>query len=329
MKNKFIEALESNNIQQLKKINKSDLHNHATRGSNINYIEEWYGKKLERPPYKFNDLMDMQEWYNKSIKPVCIGKEGFLKRIEGAFRQAKEDGISLLSMSFGIGDSLFFEHNLELYVAAIHEIHQRVAKEVIFIPEICFGRTSEIEIIERNFEKILNLNYFKSIDLVGDDIQPVDNYKKIYRKAKQNGFILKAHVGEFGDAQSIRRAVDILELDHVQHGISAVESKDVMKWLQKNKIQLNICPTSNVMLKRVKSYKCHPIKELYYSGIPVTINSDDMLIFNQSVSEEYLNIYNAGILSATELNDIRENGLVNMFLEKNYYMEEYNESKVY
>lgn len=309
MKNKFIESLKSNNLGQLKNVNKSDLHNHATRGANIIFIEEWCKKDLERPPQKFEDLMDMQDWYSRIIKPACVGRKGFLKRIEGAFRHAAEDGVKLLSMSFGIGDAIFFDNNLELYVKAIHEIHQGVAKDIKFIPEICFERTSDIEPVERCFEDILSLNYFKSIDLVGDDTQPVDNYKTIYKKAKKNGFILKAHVGEFGEAESIRRVVDILELDQVQHGISANQSNEVMKWLAINKIQLNICPTSNVILKRVKDYKSHPIKELYHAGIPVTINTDDMLIFNQSVSQEYLNIYKAGILSANELNDIRENGL--------------------
>lgn len=308
MKQKFIESLEENNLEQLKAISKSDLHNHATRGGNITFIEEWSKSSIQRPP-KFSDLMDMQDWYNKSIKPICRGQEGFLKRIESAFRQAKEDGITLLSMSFGVGDELFFDNNLELYVEAIDITHKTIAKEINFIPEICFGRTNEIESSEICFEKILSLNYFKAIDLVGDDTQPVDNYKRIYRKAKEKGFILKAHVGEFGDAESIRTAVDVLELDQVQHGIAAVQSKEIMKWLADNNIQLNICPTSNVMLSRVKGYKSHPIKELYAYGIPVTINSDDMLIFNQSVSQDYLNIYNAGLLSANELNEIRENGL--------------------
>jgi len=34
-----------------------------------------------------------------------------------------------------------------------------------------------------------------------------------------------------------------------------------------------------------------------------------MLIFNQSVSQDYLNIYNAGLFSAVKLNEIRETGL--------------------
>ena len=99
----------------------------------------------------------------------------------------------------------------------------------------------------------------------------------------------------------------------MQHGIAAANSKSVMKWLSDNKIQLNICPTSNVLLNRVKNYKVHPIRKLYDYGVKVTINTDDMLIFNQSVSEEFLNLYNAGVFNPAELDEIRQNGLLGNF----------------
>lgn len=309
MKNKFIEYLETKDLEGLTKIPKSDLHNHATRGGNVSFIESWANKSIKRPPKTFNDLLDMQNWYDDNIKTLCKGQEGFIKRVESAFEHAKRDGITLLGMSFGIGDALFFDNNLRLYVDAIKKIHEGTAPNITFIPEVCFGRTDNIEKIEEIFNEVLSLDFFKSIDLVGDDTQSVDNYKNIYRKAQEHGYILKAHVGEFGNAESIRRAVEVLELDQIQHGINAVKSKETMMWLAENKIQLNICPTSNVMLKRVVDYTSHPIRDLFDHGIHVTINSDDMLIFNQSVTQDYLNLYNAGVFSATELNVIREYGL--------------------
>ena len=318
MPNKFIDCLENKDIDGLKEIPKSDLHNHATRGGNIKYV---IGDKdnisLEQSlPNKFSNLDEMQEWYNKTIKPYCTGKHGFVKRIEAAFMQAQNDGIKVLSMSFGIGDRIHFNGSLDDYIDEIKSIKDKIAPDIVFIPEICFGRTNNIKPIEEVFDEILSLTYFKSIDIVGDETLPVDNFKNIYRRARKNGFILKAHIGEFSSAESIRKTVEILELDQVQHGISAVESKEVMLWLANNNIQLNICPTSNVMLSRVRCYEKHPIGILYSYGIPVTINSDDMLIFNQSVSEEYMNLYNSGILSATELNYIREIGLGKYNIDK-------------
>lgn len=65
----------------------------------------------------------------------------------------------------------------------------------------------------------------------------------------------------------------------------------------------------------VESYSVHPIRKLYDHGIPLTINTDDMLVFNQSVSQEYLNLFKSGLMNAEELNHIREIGL----REINYY----------
>ena len=110
-------------------------------------------------------------------------------------------------------------------------------------------------------------------------------------------------------AQRPRHTVEVLELEGVQHGIRAADSPDVMKWLSQNQIQLNVCPTSNVMLGAAGSLDKHPIRKLYDRGVSVTINTDDLMIFGQSVSEEYLNLYRAGVFSPEELDGIREAAL--------------------
>lgn len=120
---------------------------------------------------------------------------------------------------------------------------------------------------------------------------------------------LKAHVGEWGTAEDVMEAVKLLSLDEVQHGIAAVHSAEVMQFLKEKKIRLNITPTSNVMLGRVTDMAMHPIRQLYRAGIDVTINSDDILIFDSDVSKEYLRLYQSGCLEADELDDIRVNGL--------------------
>ncbi len=63
------------------------------------------------------------------------------------------------------------------------------------------------------------------------------------------------------------------------------------------------------MLGDAANYKDHPIKLLYESGVPVTINTDDFLIFDSSIENEYLLLYQSGTLTAEQLDDIRKNGL--------------------
>lgn len=301
----FTKAIEDNDLEALRRINKSDLHNHATRGGNIRDFNIDVTILQSR---NFHSLDDMQLWYDSNIKVLFNGREGFITRIESAFHQALRDGVTRLSLSFGIGDITHF-NNTEHFVDNIKRIHSNIAPNIDFLPEISFMRTNNIRSVESVIDEVLDVDYFKSIDLVGDDMEKVDNFKSIYRKAKSKGMILKAHLGEFGDAESIRKGVDILELDQVQHGISSHKSQDVLKWLERNSIQLNICPSSNIMLNRVDSYKEHPIRTIFDQGIKVTINSDDMLIFDQSVSKDYLNLYNSGCMSAYNLEKVLKFGM--------------------
>ena len=80
------------------------------------------------------------------------------------------------------------------------------------------------------------------------------------------------------------------------------------------------------MLGYAQSYKEHPIKELYENGVSVTINTDDLLIFDSSIENEYLLLYREGALSAKQLNEIRLKGLTGS--EKKYGIWEINQGEV-
>jgi len=306
----FIEALESKDIEKLRSIPKSDLHNHSILGGNLKYIEKWIGKKLPRLTKRITSIEEMEAWVSKNFIPYIEGKIGFEKAIEAAFVQAKEDGVVKLEMSIDVYFKYLYNGSAEELIKTLKRLHQENAPEINFIPELGFNRSVPQELLIEWFEPYLDYDYFKSVDLYGDELaQPASNFKQLYRMAKSRGLKLKAHVGEFGDAESIQETVEILELDEVQHGINAVQSKSVMNFLQKNNIQLNICPTSNYMLSRVENIKNHPIRELFDNGIKVTVNTDDVIVFQNGVSEEFLLLYSQGILSAKELDIIRMNVL--------------------
>lgn len=305
----FIQSLKDNNLGDVTTFPKSDLHSHAGRGGNIRFIEEWAGKKASPPPKKFYSLSDMQQWYSDHIRSLAGGREGQIKRWEACFRQASQDHIAVLALSFSTAE-IELAGGIDEFIRLITEMNRVHSPETVFLPELTYDRACDAEKEASEIDGILCRHYFKSIDICCDEFaQPVRAFKLLYRKAKDYGLRLKAHVGEFGTADDVMEAVEELELDEVHHGIAAAKSDFVMNWLARHKIQLNICPSSNVMLDVVDEYKNHPIGRLYRAGIPVTVNTDDMLIFNQSVSQEYLNLYNSGVLNAEELDEIRINGL--------------------
>jgi len=309
MKDIFCQALYYNSIDDLRKVSKSDLHNHGGRGGSIEYIQTWANVRIQPPEKPFASLDQMQEWFELHVKTHCIGIQGYLKRIEAAFFQAQKDHIKVLSLSFGIGE-IDAIGCMKLFSETVNALHQRYAPETKFYPELTIGRESNIDIVLARLDEIFSYAWFKSIDICNNEFaQPITNFKQIYKRAKEAGLRLKAHVGEFGSAEDVMEAVEELELNEVHHGIAAAHSTQIMRWLADHKIQLNICPTSNIMLNQVANYKYHPIKRLFDYGIPVTINTDDLLIFNKDISQEYLNLYNCNLMTVEELDIIRETGL--------------------
>ena len=97
-----------------------------------------------------------------------------------------------------------------------------------------------------------------------------------------------------------------LDLDEVQHGIAIMSDPSAVKEIKDRKIVFNVCPSSNIKLGIVHSYKLHPIGQMYRAGLAVTINTDDLLVFDETLSQQYLSLYSSGVLTAEELDCIRK-----------------------
>ena len=309
MKNLFFEGLIENDTEKLLKVPKSDIHVHSTKGCRREWLGEQLNIDLPGPPEKFDGLLGMQEWFTSTLKPYCSGPEGIIIRWEGSFAEAGRNNIARFAMNFGVTE-IDLVGGMETFVSMIEGFHKKHCPDTVFEPEITYISACDIQMETERMDEYLSSGYFRSIDVCGgEDIKLVEDFVPLYRKAEEYHLIKRMHVGESGTAEDVRRAVELLGLDEVHHGIAAATSKEVMRFLADNKIQLNVCPSSNVMLGYAKSYKEYPIRTLYENGVKVTINTDDLLLFDSSIENEYLRLYRAGALGLEELNDIRMQGL--------------------
>ena len=307
----FVDALIQENLEAIRRCPKSDLHNHFVLGGSRYFLREYSGRDILPIKHPLHSMDEMHAWNTKNIGTIFETPEGRRMLIQATFLQAKDDGVTILEIGedvWGLGE--FFNGSIEELVDAFETAHQEIAPDIELRLQIGMSRHCDIAYLENCLSHFWGCKAFYSIDLYGDELaQPIENFKAIYRRAKSEGLRLKAHVGEWGKAEDVRRAVECLELDEVQHGISAAEDPSVIRFLRDNHIRLNITPSSNYLLGRVTDLKNHPIAELYRNGIDVTINSDDVLIFDSDVSKEYLRLYQCGCLNADELDDIRKSGL--------------------
>ncbi|MDE7352120.1 MAG: adenosine deaminase [Acetatifactor sp.] len=307
----FTDALKQRNLEKIRVFPKSDLHNHFVLGGSRQYLREITGKRIEPVKAPLSSMDEMHAWNRENLGKRFETSEMRKLLIRAAFHQAREDGITVLEIGEDVwGLSEYFHNNIDELIEAFTTAQREIAPNIKLRLQIGLSRHCPIEYLEDCLSHFWGNTAFYSIDLYGDEFaQPIENFKSIYRRAKKEGLCLKAHVGEWGSAEDVRRAVEELELQEVQHGISAIQDESVVRFLADHHIRLNITPSSNILLGRVPSMSVHPIGRLYRSGVDVTINSDDILIFNSDVSKEYLRLYESGCLSAEELDSIRQSGL--------------------
>lgn len=307
----FKDALIQGNLEAIRKCPKADLHNHFVLGGSRCYLREHTGRDIKPIQRPIHSMDEMHTWSAINMAGLSDTAGGRRMLIRAAFAQAREDGVAILEIGedvWGLGE--FFHGNIEELVAAFEAAHREISPEIELRLQIGLSRHCDIAYLEDCLSHFWGCKAFYSIDLYGDELaQPIENFKGIYRRAKSDGLRLKAHVGEWGTAEDVRHAVECLELDEVQHGIAAAEDPSVIRFLADNHIRLNVTPTSNYLLGRCGTLKEHPVTCLYHNGVDVTINSDDVLIFDSDVSREYLRLYQSGCLNAEELDDIRKNGL--------------------
>jgi adenosine deaminase len=307
----FVEAIKSENLDQIRSFPKADLHNHFVLGGSKDFIKAKIGYEIYPISAPLASMSEMDAWSSKYIGNRFNSSEGRKLLIDATFAQAKYDGVKVLEIGedvWGLGE--FFHNDIDELVGAFQEANDRIAPEIELRLQIGLSRHCPIDYLMDCLSHFWGHKEFYSIDLYGDELaQPIENFIPIYEKAAENGLVLKAHVGEWGTAKDIITAIDVLHLDEVQHGIAAASDEDVIGYLIENNVRLNITPSSNVLLGRVTDMAHHPIAQLYRKGVDVTINSDDVLIFDSDVSKEYLRLYQSGCLIAEELDDIRLNSL--------------------
>ncbi len=307
MNEMFQQALKAGDLDAVRRVPKADLHNHGWAGADPAAVAAILGRTFVPLGRRLASMAEMHAWAAAHFGNPAPALRPQL--FEAAFVRAAWDGL----VRYEIGDDVWaitLDGSANNVTDILKRAHERGAPNVEWLPQLGMSRHCRIDDLRRWMEPFLELRFYRTLDLSGDEFaQPIENFKPLYRLAKANGLRLKAHVGEWGNADSVRRAVEVLELDEVQHGIAAADSPSVMRFLADRRIRLNLCPTSNLMLGRVESLSSHPIRKLFDAGVRVTVNTDDMAMFGQSVSHEFLNLFKAGCLTESELDQTRENGL--------------------
>jgi adenosine deaminase len=128
-----------------------------------------------------------------------------------------------------------------------------------------------------------------SFGLGGPEIGvPREQFAPYFAKARAAGLHSVPHAGESTGPETVWDAIRHLGAERIGHGIAAARDRELLEYLAGAGITLEVCPTSNVRTRSVRSLAEHPLPALVAARVPVTINSDDPPMFSTTLNNEYL-----------------------------------------
>lgn len=168
-----------------------------------------------------------------------------------------------------------------------------------------------------------------ALDLAGaEGIVPLSNFAPLFGKAKEYGLNIISHAGDSQDWHTVSDAIDF-GVSRIGHGHHIYENPELVRLAAQKQIALEICPTSNIQCKTRESYPLHPAKNLLQMGIPVTINTDNMVMARVNLDDEYEHCLNEMGFEFKDLIEVNINSMKHSFATKEYKEKIIEELKTY
>jgi adenosine deaminase len=152
---------------------------------------------------------------------------------------------------------------------------------------------------------------FRDAGVVGFDIAgaeagyPPSRHLDAFQHINRENFHSTIHAGEAFGLPSIWEAVQFCGAERLGHGVRIVDDIDpgtglgteklgrLATYIRDRRIPLELCPTSNVNTGVVASIDEHPIGMLRRLRFRVTVNTDNRLMSNTSMSKEMTKLHDA------------------------------------
>lgn len=277
---------------------KVELHVHLEgaipRGALFDLIQKYGGDPslpdaaalAGRFQYKnFVQFIEAWSWKNQFLREY----EDFSHIAEFTARDMAGQNIRYAEMFFS--PSLFVRHGLE-----VQELTHAVRIGLSRVPEIevsliadlvrDYGPESEMTILKR-------LNEVKGDGVIGIGLGgsehefPPEPFKSLYEEARLMDFHVSAHAGEAAGPESIWGTIRHLRVDRIGHGTRAHEDPELLTYLREHRTPLELCPVSNVCTGAVSTLSEHPIREYFERGLIISVNTDDPMMFGNTLDKEY------------------------------------------
>lgn len=195
---------------------------------------------------------------------------------------------------------------------------------------MCFLRDFSKESARKTLEEALI--YKDKIVGVGLDSDEHNNpplkFARQFEDAAAAGLHRTVHcdIDQKDSIEHIRQALEIMEVERLDHGTNIVEDPDLVNLVAKKQIGLTSCPLSNGFVS--PEMKGKEVLELLDQEVKVSIHSDDPAYFGGYISDNYFAIAKKFNLSREQVVQLARNSFETSWIspeQKNIYLNELSE----
>jgi adenosine deaminase len=152
-------------------------------------------------------------------------------------------------------------------------------------------------------------------DLAGAEYDhPAKHHRAAFQLVRDNNINVTIHAGEAYGPESIAQAIHVCGAHRIGHGCRLRENGDLLHYVNDHRIPLECCPSSNVQTGAIRDLSSHPLKLYKSLGLRVTVNTDNRLMTDTTVSKELWLCHTRMGFSYCDLEQIILSGFKSAFL---------------
>jgi adenosine deaminase len=249
-----------------------------------------------RAAYAFTDLQSFLDIYYAGAS-VLLKEADFFDMAWAYFERAAADNIVHAEIFFDPQTHTARGVPMEAVIEGLDHACRRAHSEFGISAKLilCFLRhLSEDDALATLEQAMPWRQHFIGVGLdSGERGNPPEKFARVFAKARESGLHVVAHAGEEGPPDYIRSALDVLEVERIDHGVRCVEDADLVARLARERMPLTVCPLSNVKLCVFPTLADHNLPALLDAGLCVTINSDDPAYFGGYLNRNFVETFAA------------------------------------
>ena len=249
-----------------------------------------------RAAYAFTDLQSFLDIYYAGAS-VLLTEQDFFDLAWAYFERAAADNVVHAEVFFDpqthTDRGVPIEHVILGLAHACRRAHAEFGLSAKLI--LCFLRHLSEDAAFATLEQALPWRqHFIGVGLdSGERGNPPEKFARVFARCRELGLHVVAHAGEEGPPAYIESALDVLQVERIDHGVRCTESAALVQRLAASRVPLTVCPLSNVKLCVFPTLAAHNLPALLDAGLCVTLNSDDPAYFGGYINQNFVETFAA------------------------------------